>query len=86
MLSEAIIDARDDPEAVARFGERIRVESDRLGRLVRRSSTSSRLQVQDTLHEPEPVDLGSVIGEAVDRVRVTAESHGVVIEAATEPG
>ncbi|MCB0943316.1 MAG: ATP-binding protein, partial [Mycobacterium sp.] len=31
-------------------------------------------------------DLGSVIGEAVDRVRVTAESHGVVIEAATEPG
>jgi two-component system response regulator RegX3 len=42
--------------------------------------------VQDTLHEPEPVDLGSVIGEAVDRVRVTAESHGVVIEAATEPG
>jgi len=86
LLSEAIIDARDDPEAVARFGERIRVESDRLGRLVKEIVDLSRLQVQDTLHEPEPVDLGSVIGEAVDRVRVTAESHGVVIEAATEPG
>ena len=86
LLSEAIIDARDDPEAVARFGERIRVESDRLGRLVKEIVDLSRLQVQDTLHEPEPVDLGFVIGEAVDRVRVTAESHGVVIEAATEPG
>ena len=56
--SSAIIDARD-LEAVARFGERIRVESDRLGRLVKEIVDLSRLQVRDTSTRPEPVDLGS---------------------------
>jgi two-component system sensor histidine kinase SenX3 len=84
LLSEAIIDARDDPEAVARFGERIRVESERLTRLVKEIVDLSRLQIQDTLHEPVLVPIASVVAEAVDRVRVTSEARGITIEVATE--
>ncbi len=86
LLSEAIIDARDDPQAVARFGERIRVESDRLSRLVKEIVDLSRLQVQDTLHEPELVDIDRVIGEATDRVRVSAEAAAISLEVAVDEG
>lgn len=86
LLSEAILDARDDPEAVARFGERIRVESDRLGRLVKEIVDLSRLQIQDTLHEPELVDIERVVTEAVDRVRTTADARSITIEQACDSG
>ena len=37
----------------------------------------SRLQVADTLHEPELVDVGRSSSEAVDRVRVAAEARDI---------
>ena len=40
LLAEAILDAHDDPEVVARFAKRISVESDRLTTSSRRSSSS----------------------------------------------
>ena len=85
LLSEAIIDARDDPEAVARFGERIRVESARLGQLVKEIVDLSRLQIQDTLHEPELVPVDAVATDAVERVRTTADARSIAIEQACEP-
>lgn len=77
LLAEAVLDAKDDPEAVARFAERIRVEATRLGRLVQEIVDLSRLQVADTLHEPELVDVGAVLHEAVDRVRIAAEAKDI---------
>ncbi|HSF98957.1 MAG TPA: ATP-binding protein [Ornithinibacter sp.] len=77
LLAEAVLDARDDPDAVERFAERILVESARLTRLVKEIVDLSRLQVADTLHEPVIVDVGTVAAEAVDRVRVAAEAHGI---------
>jgi two-component system sensor histidine kinase SenX3 len=79
LLAEAVLDAKDDPEAVARFAERIRIESTRLGRLVQEIVDLSRLQVADTLHEPELVDLAEVVAEALDRVRVAAEARSIDI-------
>ena len=72
LLAEAVLGAKDDPEAVERFAQRILVESTRLTQLVQEIVDLSRLQVADTLHEPELVDVGSVAAEAVDRVRVAA--------------
>ncbi len=86
LLAEAILDATDDPVAVARFAERIRVESTRLGRLVQEIVDLSRLQVADTLHEPELVDIGTVLVEALDRVRVAAEARDIDLGLATERG
>ncbi len=46
----------------------------------------SRLQVADTLHEPELVDIGAVLVEALDRVRVAAEAKDIDLGLATERG
>ena len=86
LLAEAVLDARDDPDAVERFAQRILVESTRLSRLVQEIVDLSRLQVADTLHEPELVDVGAVVAEAVDRVRVAAEARDIVLSVAGEPG
>ncbi|MGL5817308.1 MAG: sensor histidine kinase [Phycicoccus sp.] len=84
LLAEAVLDAKDDPEAVARFAQRIQVESTRLGRLVQEIVDLSRLQVADTLHEPRRVDIGAVVAEAVDRVAVAAQARGIEVGMAAE--
>ena len=85
LLAEAIQDAKDDPQAVERFAERIQHESTRLTRLVQDIVDLSRLQVADTLHEPHLVDIGVVVADATDRVRVRAEATGIAIEVSTGP-
>src|SRR3989337_2662338 len=47
LLSEAVSEASDDPEAVKRFADRMLTESDRLGRLVQQIIELSRLQSED---------------------------------------
>ena len=86
LLAEAVLGAKDDPAAVERFAERILVESSRLTRLVQEIVDLSRLQVADTLHEPELLDLGVVVAEAVDRVRVAAESRRIELSLVAEEG
>ena len=86
LLAEAVLGAKDDPEAVERFAQRIQVESARLTRLVQEIVDLSRLQVADTLHEPELVDVGSVVAEAVDRVRVAAEARDIELTLASADG
>ena len=80
LLAEAILDARDDPEAVSRFAARIQVESTRLTRLVKEIVDLSRLQAADTLHEPQLVGIPMVVAEAVDMVRVAAEARQIALE------
>jgi two-component system, OmpR family, sensor histidine kinase SenX3 len=86
LLAEAVLGAKDDPVAVERFAQRILVESSRLTRLVQEIVDLSRLQVADTLHEPELVDLGAVVTEAVDRVRVAAEARDIELTLASAEG
>ena len=85
LLAEAVLDAKDDPEAVERFAQRILVESSRLTRLVQEIVDLSRLQVADTLHEPELVDVGVVVVEAVDRVHLAAESRAIELSVVADP-
>jgi two-component system sensor histidine kinase SenX3 len=86
LLAEAVLGAKEDPEAVERFAQRILVESSRLTRLVQEIVDLSRLQVADTLHEPQLVDVGSVAAEAVDRVRVAAEARRIELTLASDDG
>ena len=39
----------------------------------------SRLQVADALHQPEPVELDEVVGEAVDRCRLPAQAKKIEV-------
>jgi two-component system sensor histidine kinase SenX3 len=79
LLAEALEDAADDPETVRRFAGRAGREAERLGRLVRELIDLSRLQGGEPLPELEPVDVDTVLAEAVDRTRTAASAKRILI-------
>lgn len=79
LLAEAVLEAKDDPEAVARFAHRMEVESLRLTRLVQEIVDLSRLEIAGTLHDPELVDVGAAAAEAIEQSRLVAGSQGTEI-------
>jgi len=86
LLAEAVLEANDDPEAVARFAHRMQVESTRLTRLVQEIVDLSRLEIAGTLHDPELVDVGVAAAEAIDQSRVVAGSRGAEIASSLAEG
>ena len=66
LLSDAVIDASDDPEAVQRFAGRMHTESERLARLVQQIIELSRLQGDDPLDEPVAVEVDKILARAID--------------------
>ena len=86
LLAEAVLEAADDPEAVARFARRMQVESTRLTRLVQEIVDLSRLQIDGTLNEPELVNVGMAAAAAIEESRVVAESRGVEIVSSLAQG
>ncbi len=86
LLAEAVRDARDDPEAVARFSKRMRKETRRLDQLVSDIVQLSRLQSEDRLSEPVSVDLAKVVERAVDDVRVQAEERDIDLVVRSDAG
>ncbi len=86
LLAEAILGASDDPEAVQRFASRMEHEADRLGRLVRELIDLSRLQGGEPLPELRPVDVDTVLGEAVDRTRMAATAKDIEIAVGGQEG
>ncbi|GAB3937208.1 ATP-binding protein [Kribbella albertanoniae] len=85
LLADAVSEASDDPEAVQRFSDRMRIEASRLSRLVKEIIELSRLQGDDPLEHPHSVDINAVIEAAVDRCRVDAEDRDIKIVVKTEP-
>ncbi|WP_394276826.1 sensor histidine kinase [Luteococcus sp.] len=67
LLSEAIEQAADEPEAVVRFAARMQRESSRLSELVAQIIDLSRLQADDPMLRAEPLQLSQVIGDALAR-------------------
>jgi two-component system sensor histidine kinase SenX3 len=86
LLSEAVSDASDDPEAVKRFAGRMLTESDRLTRLVQQIIELSRLQADDPLETPTAVGIDDVIGIAVDTSAIDADSKRIDIVTGGTPG
>ncbi len=86
LLAEAILGASDDPEAVQRFASRMQHEADRLGRLVRELIDLSRLQGGEPLPDLVPVDVDTVLAEAVDRTRMAAAAKDIEIAVGGQEG
>jgi two-component system sensor histidine kinase SenX3 len=86
LLAEAVLEANDDPEAVARFARRMQVESTRLTRLVQEIVDLSRLEIAGTLHDPELVDVGAAAAEAIEQSRLVAGSRGAEIVSSLAKG
>ena len=79
LLAEAVHDAAGDPEAVKRFSDRMLTESDRLARLVQQVIELSRLQGDEPLDAPVPVDVDEVIKVAVDTSAIDADSKRISV-------
>ncbi|CAI9403631.1 sensor histidine kinase [Nocardioides sp. T2.26MG-1] len=79
LLAEAVHDAAEDPEAIKRFSNRMLTESDRLSRLVQQVIELSRLQGDEPLEQPMPVELDEVIKVAVDTSAIDADSKRISI-------
>lgn len=86
LLAEAVLEASDDPVAVKRFSWRMQMESARLTELVRELLELSRLQADDPLVSPEPVDVDHVVRLAFDRVGAVAASRKVRLARGGQPG
>ncbi len=83
LLAEAVQGAADDPEAVARFAGRMKVETERLTRLVSEIVDLSRLQASDSLADMVVVDVAACAEEAVDHTHVLA-GHRDMVAVATQ--
>ncbi len=79
LLSEAVLDAADDPEAVTRFAGRMQNEATRLTNLIQELIDLSRVQDNDMLAGAEMVRVDDLVGEALDRCRQQAGSKHITI-------
>ena len=79
LLSDAVSDAADDPEAVQRFAHRMHLESDRLARLVQQIIELSRLQGDDPLESPTTVSVDTIAERAIDENDTDAQARRISV-------
>ncbi|MET7716245.1 ATP-binding protein [Streptomyces sp. NPDC005407] len=79
LLSEAVMDASDDPEAVTRFAGRMQIEATRLTNLVQELIDLSRVQNDNPLEDAEPVRVDELVAEAIDRSRHPASTKQITM-------
>jgi two-component system sensor histidine kinase SenX3 len=75
ILSEAVLGASDDPEAITHFANRMQTEAKRLSELVQEIINLSRLQDDDPLKDARSFDLADAIKEAIDQSRLTSQAR-----------
>ena len=80
ILSEAVLEASDDPVAIARFATRMQAEAKRLSDLVQEIINLSRIQDIDPLKNANPIVLSDLILQAMDESRLAAESREIKLE------
>jgi two-component system, OmpR family, sensor histidine kinase SenX3 len=86
LLAETVEEAADDPDAVLRFAGRMRQEASRLTDLVQDLIMLSRIQAAEPVPDPSPLQLDSVVAEALDRCRMKATARGISLEVFGENG
>ena len=77
ILSEAVLGASDDPEAIVRFATRMQTESKRLSDLVQEIINLSRLQDDDPLKNAKVIDLNEVLLNAIDQSALNAKARDI---------
>ena len=86
LLAETVEDAVHDPEAVLRFAGRMRQEASRLTDLVQDLIMLSRIQAAEPVPDPTPIEVDTVVAEALDRCRMRASARGIELAASGERG
>jgi two-component system, OmpR family, sensor histidine kinase SenX3 len=85
LLSEAVLSARDDPEAVRRFAERMQTEAHRLANLVQDLIDLSRLEGDDPLSKAQRVCIADVVEEALGRAQELADAREIELVGSAPP-
>ena len=84
LLSEAVLSAKHEPDAVEKFASRMQQEAKRLTDLVQEIINLSRLQDSDPLQVAEPLLLSDLISEAVDQCQTTSAARGIGLAVSDE--
>ena len=79
LLSEAVLGAKDDPEEIQKFAQRMQSESKRLSELVKEIIDLSRLQSHDPLVAAYEVDIDEVVKESINLSESAAEARQIEI-------
>lgn len=79
LLSDAVLEAADEPEVVRNFAQKLRKESKRLGDLSRDIIQLSEAQTTLQPEDREPVPLRAVVKAEVEAHRDFAAQHGIEI-------
>ncbi|MBN1178438.1 MAG: HAMP domain-containing protein [Anaerolineae bacterium] len=77
--------AMDDPEAGARFLNRMETEVDAMTQMVRELLELSRIESGQVPFETAPTDMGDVLVPAVERLRPQSERAGLELTVAVDP-
>ena len=83
VLAEALLSSPDDPETVQRFGEKVLIEANRLGHMVGELIELSRLQGAERLPDLSPVDVDTIVAEAISRHKVAADNADIQVRTDT---
>ena len=86
LLSEALVDAADDPKMVQKFSKDLIKDSKRLPTLAPENIQLSRLQSTDVIKNAQVLELREVIQEAIERNSVLAERRNIRISADAPAG
>jgi two-component system sensor histidine kinase SenX3 len=79
LLAEAVGEAKDDPEAIVRFSQRMHLESERLTRLVQQIIDLSRLQDNALSNEASAIKVSDLISQACEHSATEAEHKDIEI-------
>jgi two-component system sensor histidine kinase SenX3 len=85
LLSEAVLSAKDDPESVSKFANRMQHEAKRLTDLVQEIINLSRLQDSDPLSVAEEVSIDDIIQVAVDQCQTIAQARKIEVAFTRSP-
>ena len=79
LLAEASEEAAEDPEAVRRFAARMQTEAERLNYLVQQIIELSRLQGDEAIVDPRPVEVDHLVERAMDVGAIGAAAKGIEV-------
>lgn len=77
LLSEAVLGASDDPEAVLKFAAKMQKEAKRLSNLVQEIINLSRLQDADPLLDATTVDIDDAVDEALSQCQLHGDMRNI---------
>ena len=80
ILSEAVLEASDDPVAITRFANRMQTEAKRLSNLVQEIINLSRIQDDDPLKSASVLTISDLVLQAIDESRLAADSRGITLD------